>query len=101
MAIIEVREFANAAHDGMGTVQAPAEPALAVHRLDTAGGAQTSPAFNQNTAFITIHANVDVAYEIAESSPNAASGAKRGTLYAASLPFTMGVAGGWFIQVNG
>ena len=101
MAIIEIREHSHAAHDGNGVVQAPLEPAVAVHFLDTVSGAVTSPAFNALTAFISIHATVDVSYEVAESSPNSTTGVKRGVLRAAGLPYSMGVPAGAFIQVNG
>ena len=102
MAIIEIRGHSHAANDGNGVVQAPGEPAVAVHFLDTGLAAQTSPAFSESTKFISIHADVNVAYEVAESNPDSANGPKRGLLRAAnSLPYSMGVAPGAFIEVNG
>ena len=102
MAIIEIREHAFVGNDAGGrTVPAPAEPALAVHFENTGTGAKTVQLDAQTTVIqIFSTPSVDVNYEVARSSPNSSSGAKRGTIPAAALPFAMPVEPGMSIQVS-
>ena len=102
MAIIEIREHAFLGADAGGrTIPAPREPALAVHRPDTASGAQTVGPFSAQTFLIQVFADVAVSYEIAASNPDSAAGTKRGVIPAAALPFAIPVEPGHSIEVNG
>ena len=103
MAIIEIREHAFLGADAGGrTIPAPREPALAVHRPDTIGGAQTVGPFSAQTFLIQISTTpaVDIKYEIAPSNPDSAAGAKRGVILAAALPFSIPVEPGHSIEVD-
>ena len=100
MATTEIREFAEAGFDANGrTVQVGQEPANLVHFENTGTGARTI-ALTDQTHLVQITSSVTIKYELAQSNPDSAAGAKRGEIPLAAMPYLMPVKPGYMLEVS-
>lgn len=100
MATTEIREFAEAGLDANSrTVQAGREPANVVHFENTGTGAKTV-ALTEQTHLVQITSSVAIKYELAQSNPDSAAGAKRGEIPLAAMPYLIPVKPGYQLEVS-